>query len=267
VASIGGQRARRGIQAARTRYEGSWIEAIGKELQALEFFDRATVIGAELLWSALPFLILLSSLASERIDDDLSRHIGLNSQGAHTVQTLFRGHPTHAIVPIVTGLLFTFAGIVAVVASIQAVYEHIYDQEHRGWRDLPIHLAWVVSLLVVLVAEGATGKPVQDAVGPVVATLVTLATITAFFAWTIWLLMRAKVPLRNVVRPAVTSGVLWTAFGLFSSVYFSPIVHEDSRLYGSIGVVFSFLTWFFLMGAVIVLGAACGAVWEGRRQR
>ncbi|HUA48466.1 MAG TPA: hypothetical protein VMA77_24720 [Solirubrobacteraceae bacterium] len=80
------------------------------------------------LWSALPFIIVLSSLANKRIDDDLSRHIGLNGHGAHIVETLFRNTPSHAVVPTVTGPLFSFAGIVAVVASLQVVYERLFDR-------------------------------------------------------------------------------------------------------------------------------------------
>jgi hypothetical protein len=120
------------------------------------------MFGAALLWSALPLIILLSSLANERIDDDLSRHIGLNGQGAHIVHSLFRGTPAHAVEPILT-------------------------------------------------------------------------------------------------------------FALFSSVYFSPILISDSRTYGTIGVVFTLLTWFFLIGGVVVLGAVLGATWQahsdGRRRR
>ena len=36
---------------------------------------------------------------------------------------------------------------------------------------------------------------------------------------------------------------------------------------GAIGVVFTFLTWFILIGGVIVLGAAVGAVWQQRTTR
>ncbi|HUO71653.1 MAG TPA: hypothetical protein VMU39_12840 [Solirubrobacteraceae bacterium] len=49
--------------------------------------------------------------------------------------------------PIVTGLLFSFAGRVAVVASLQVVYERLFDQEHRGWRDLPRYVVWAVVVL------------------------------------------------------------------------------------------------------------------------
>ncbi len=49
-------RARRWLKAARVRYEGSWIAAIVARLSALHFFDGTTIFGAELLWSALPFI-------------------------------------------------------------------------------------------------------------------------------------------------------------------------------------------------------------------
>ena len=45
----------------------------------------------------------------------------------------------------------------------------------------------------------------------------------------------------------------------------ASVVIDDSRTYGTIGVVFTLLTWFILIGGVIVLGAALGAVWQQER--
>jgi uncharacterized BrkB/YihY/UPF0761 family membrane protein len=44
------------------------------------------------------------------------------------------------------------------------------------------------------------------------------------------------------------------------------VLIDDSKTYGTIGVVFTFLSWFILIGVVIVLGAACGAVWQKRTE-
>jgi len=44
-------------------------------------------------------------------------------------------------------------------------------------------------------------------------------------------------------------------------------VPADSRLYGTIGVVFTLLTWFIAIGAVIMLGALVGATWDQRKGR
>jgi len=237
------------------------------QLQALHFFDWTTIFGAELLWAALPFIIVLSSVANTRVDDDLSRHIGLNSRGAHIVETLFRNTPSHAVVPIVTGLLFSFAGIVAVVASLQVVYERIFDQEHRGRRNLPRYVVWVVVVLGLLAAEGIIEHPERRAAGPVVQALLTFVIATIFFFWTMHFLLAGRVPWRRLVRPALVTALLWVALAFFSALYFSTTVIDDSKTYGTIGVVFTFLTWFILIGSVIVLGAACGAVWDARGGR
>ena len=52
-----------------------------------------------------------------------------------------------------------------------------------------------------------------------------------------------------------------------SPVYFAAAIISDSRLYGTIGVVFTLLTWFIAIGAVIVLGAVAGATWDQRKGR
>jgi membrane protein len=257
----------RRLGAARARYEGSWIRDIITQLKALDFLNWTTVFGAELLWSALPFIVLLSSLANERIDDDLSRHLGLNSHGAQIVRSLFRNSPSHAVVPIVTGLLFAFAGIIAVVASLQVVYERLFDQEHRGWRDIPRYVAWVAIVLGLLIAEGSVNGPERRAAGPVVQALMTFVVASVFFGWTMHFLLDGRVPWRLFIRPALLTAILWVALGFFSSLFLSSAVVDDSKTYGIIGVVFTFLTWFILIGGVVVLGAACGAVWQQRTTR
>jgi membrane protein len=260
-------RARRWLTAARVRYEGSWVGAIVAQLKLLHFFDWTTIFGAELLWSALPFIILLSSLANERIDDDLSRHIGLNGQGARILRSLFRNSPSHSVVPVATGLLFTLAGVIAVVSSLQLLYERAFAQEHRGWRDLPRYFAYVAILLGVLVAEGSVSGSERRAAGAAGQGLLTFVVVAIFFAWTMHFLLAGRVPWRRVIRPALVTAVLWLGLAFFSSGYFSSVVIDDSKTYGTIGVVFTLLTWFILIGSVIVLGAGCGAIWQQRRER
>jgi len=201
------------FSAARARYENSWIRDVVTQLRALDFVDWTLIFAAELLWSALPFIILLSSLANHRIDDDLSRHIGLNSQGAEIVKGLFRNSPSHSVVPI---------------------------------------------------ADGLVNRPERRAAGPVVQTLTTFVVATVFFCWTMHFLLDGRVPWRLFVRPALLTAILWVALGFFSSLYFSSVIIDDSKTYGAIGVVFTFLTWFILIGSVVVLGAAAGAVWQQR---
>lgn len=259
-------RARRRLDAARGRYEASWVQEFATQLKALHVFEWATIFGAELLWSALPFIILLSSLANERVDDDLSRHIGLNAQGARIVEHLFRRTPAHATAAVLIGLLLSFAGIIAVVSALQVLYERVFGKPHRT-RDFPRLIIWVAVFLATAVLEGITGGPVRSATGPVAQALLGFVLVTGLFAWTMHFLLAGRVAWRSVIRPALITGVCWVALSVFSSQYFSSTVIDDSKTYGTIGVVFTFLTWFIAIGFVIVLGAAGGAVWQQRASR
>jgi membrane protein len=52
--------------------------------------------------------------------------------------------------------------------------------------------------------------------------------------------------------------LFWLGLEGFAAIYFSSTITSDSRLYGAVGVVFSLLTWFIAIDAVIVLGAVIG---------
>jgi membrane protein len=259
-------RVRRQVSAARARYQGSWVEDIAAQLKDLHVFDWTTIFGAELLWSALPFIILVSSLANTRIDDDLSRHIGLNSQGAQIVEHQFRHAPAHATIAILTALLFSFAGSIAVVGSLQVLYERVFDQQHRA-RQLPRLVIWVGVFLLAAIAEVVIGRPLRTAAGPVAQGLLSFVVVTVLFGWTMHFLLAGRVPWRAVVRPALVSGLVWVGLSVFSSLYLSPTVIDDTKTYGTFGLVFTFLTWFIMIGFAIVLGAAGGAVWQQRTSR
>jgi membrane protein len=253
------------VAAARARYEGSWIQDFVAKLKVLDLANWTTVFGAELLWSVLPLLILLSSLANERIDDDLSRHIGVTGQGVQVIRALFRNSPTFSLVPILTGLLFAFAGTITVVSSMQVLYERAFDQQHRGWQDIPRFVLWLVVLLAALTVEGIISKPVRTTTGPVIEGVVRFLAAVLFFWWTMHFLLAGSVRWRVLIRPALVTAILWLALALLSSISLSSSIVSDSKLYGTIGVVFTFLTWFILVASVLVLGAAFGAVWQNRK--
>lgn len=258
--------ARRQVDAVRGRYEGTWLQALVVQVRDLHVVDWTTIFGAELLWSALPFIILLSSLANTRIDDDLSRHLGLNARGAVIVETLFRHRPAHATIAILSGLLFSFAGSIAVVSSLQTLYERVFKQQHRS-RDFLRLGIWVGVFLAAAIAEAVIGKSIRSAAGPVVEDLIGFFVVTLLFGWTMHFLLAGRVRWRLVIRPALISGVLWTLLAVFSSIYFSSTVIDDSKTYGTVGVMFTFLTWFIFIGFVVALGAAGGAVWQQRASR
>jgi membrane protein len=257
---------RRPLAAVQLRFRGSWLEQLAIQLKTLHVFDWTSAFGAELLWSVLPLLILLSSLANHSIEADVSRHIGLDSEAAGIVRGMFRSSPSHDVFAIVTGLILSLTGTIAVVGSIQVLYERMFHQEHRGWRDTPRLVGWVIALLAALAAQAIISGPVRRGTGPVGEVLVRFVAETSFFWWTMHFLLSGRVPWRDLVPAAAVTGVLWLVLAALSSLFFSSAIVEDSRDYGEIGVIFTFLTWFVLIGFVLMLGAAGGATWQARRR-
>ena len=252
---------------ARDRFEGSLAQSFLQRLKALDFADQAMLFGAGLLVSLLPFVILLSAFASQRIDDDISLRLGLDRRAAGIMDHLFTSAPATLNAATATSLIFLVFGMLAVASSLQQIYEKVFGQDHRGMQDLGRLLAWIVALGAAVVAESLAERPVSTVTGGGwLAPLVTVGIITPFFWWTMHFLLAGRVPGRTLLASAIITGVLYGGLGAFSKAYFSETIISDSKTYGTIGAIFSIMTWFIAIGAVIILGAVAGGVWEDRRK-
>jgi membrane protein len=252
--------------AARARYEGSLAQSFVRALNALDFSSQIMLFGAGMLVSMLPFLILLSAFASSRVDDDIALRLGLDRQASGIVTHLIRSSPASLNVATATSLIFVTAGTLAVAGSLQQIYEKVFHQQHGGLRGLYRLPVWVVALCLVVLAESVAGRPVRNAAGGAgLVDLVTFAIMTPFYWWSMHFLLAGRVPWRRLLPAAIATGAFFAGLGVFSKFYFSSTIISDSRTYGTIGAVFGILTWFIAIGAVLILGAVAGAVWEDRR--
>lgn len=255
------------VQFARDRFEGSLAQGFLMRLKALDFASQAMLFGAGMLVSLLPFVILVSAFVSHRVGDDIAFRLGLDRRAADIVNNLFTSSPAALNVATATSLVFLVAGTVAVASSLQQIYEKVFRQDHRGGiGDLYRLLTWIIVLGAVVIVESLAGQPVSHAgAGGWLAPLVTGAIMTAFFWWTMRFLLASRVPWRKLLRPAIVTGVCFAGLGVFSKFYFSDTIISDNKTYGTIGAIFSIMTWFIAIGAVIILGAVAGTAWEDRR--
>jgi membrane protein len=204
---------------------------------------------------------------ARRIDDDISLRLGLDPKAAGIMDYLFTNASATLTVATVTSLVFLVFGTVAVASSLQQIYEKVFGQDHHGGLAGPVAPAdldrgpgW----------RGGDGKPGRTAgqrrrrrrlAGP----LVTIGIMTPFFWWTMHFLLAGRVAWRTLLPSALITGVFYGGLGVFSTFYFSDAITSDSKTYGTIGAIFGIMTWFIAIGAVIILGAVAGAVWEDRR--
>ena len=149
------------------------------------------------------------------------------------------------------------------------IYEGTFDKAHaKGAENLFRCCVWIAALAGLLILDGEISGPFRNGPGgPVMLGLVDFVLLTIFFWWSIHFLLAGREPWARIGPSAVATAVFWMGLGVFASFYLSSTLVSDSRLYGKIGVVFTLVTWFIAIGAVITLGAVAGVVWQRRRSR
>jgi membrane protein len=234
----------------------------------VDFGDRILIFGACMLLSVLPLIIVLSTYASHRIQDDIARHLGLSAQGARIVDGLFKASSTSFNLAVLVGLALSFAGTIAVGRSVEAIYERAFDypplSRGQGWLRCTV---WVVVISGVLIADGAMDTALRADAGAVVFGLAEFVIFAVFFWWSTHWLLGGRASWGQVRPAAIITAVFWLGLGVFAAFYFSTTIVDDSKTYGTIGVTFTLVTWFIAIGAVLTLGAVVGAVWSRRRSR
>jgi membrane protein len=256
------------LAAWRLRYTDSALQHFFKGLSAVEFGNQIVLFGAAMLISVLPLIILLSAFADRKVDEDISRRLGLNHQGSHAVDNLISSSHISFNVPIFLSLVLSFVGTIAVARSVQTIYERSFDLPPvRSRWNLPRCCVWVAGVAGLLFLDVVTAPLLLHlSAGRLVLGLFNFAVLTLFFWFSFrWLLVGRKT-WSSLLPAAVVTAVFWIGLSVFSTFYFSSSLVADNRLYGQIGVVFTLTTWFIAMGAVITLGAVLGAVLQkGRR--
>jgi membrane protein len=253
------------VAGAAQRFEGSAAQEVVRRLKDLHVVTIITMFGAMFLLSALPFVILISSFANRRVEDDLSQHLGLNAEAARTVEGLFQTSSTYSASAIALALLLTGAGTVGVASCVQSIYEQVFGQVRHGPGNVTRLVLWIAGLCGWFVLDSLIATATHHLPGHLVLDAVLVLLVTAvFFGWSMHLLLAGKVPWRRLLRPAIVTAVLWIGLGAFAASYFSVTVISDNRLYGSVGVIFSLLTWFSAVGAVVAFGVVIGDVWQER---
>jgi len=219
------------LARARDRFKGSLAQRFLQRLKALDFADQAMLFGAGLLVSLLPFVILLSAFASQRIDDDISLRLGLDRKASGIMDHLFTAAPATLTAATATSLVFLVFGMVAVASSLQQIYEKVFGQDHhQGWRDLWRLLTWIVVLGGAVVAESLAERPVSAVTGGGwLAPLVTIGIMTPFFWWTMHFLLAGRVRWRTLLPAALITGVFYGGLGEFSKFYFSARSSPTAR--------------------------------------
>lgn len=255
---------RRAQAVVQSRIEFWQQSDLARRLHTADIIDRGMLFAAVLLLCFIPFLLVLQSLAGRTRASGFIMRFGLTGEAAHAVrQALTSPSTTSAAIDGLSWVFFIVGGIAA-AAAIQELYERVFEVQGRGFRDMPQRIIWL-AVAVGAVSLSAWAQPWLHSVGgPVLVALVALIGGTAFWWFSMWLLLACKLRWRELFPSALATGVCWLGMQIAFRLTLSSTIVSDYKKYGSIGVVFAIMSLLIAIGVVIMLGALLGVVWRER---
>jgi membrane protein len=222
------------------------------------------LFAAVLLLCFVPFLLVLQSLTGRTEAASFVRRFGLTGQAAHAVRQAFTSPAATSAAIDELSWVFLIVGGIAAAGAIQELYERMFEVRGRGFRDTPQRVVWLAVAIGALFAEAWTYPWLSSLGGPILVALGSAVGATAFWWFSMWLLLSGRLAWRQLLPSALATGICWLGMALIFRLTFSGEVASDYRKYGSIGVVFAIMTLLIAIGVVIMLGALVGVAWRER---
>jgi membrane protein len=237
-----------------------------RRLRAADVINQGLLVAAVLLLCFVPFLLVIESLTGRNDASGFIRRFGLTGEAAAGVrQTLTAPTPPSAAFSGLNWVLFALFGIAA-AGAIQELYERIFEVEPRGFSAAHRRILWLAAALGVSFAGAWTQPWLDRAGGPGLVAIAALPAATAFWWFSMWLLLAGRLSWRELFPSAVATGICWLGMVIVFRLTFSSTIESDYRRYGPAGVVFAFMTLLIAIGVVLILGAVLGLAWRERRE-
>ena len=222
------------------------------------------LFAAVLLLCFVPFLLVLESLAGRTEADSFVRRFGLTGQAAHAVRQAFTSASATSTAVDNLSWVFLIVGGIAAAGAIQELYERVFEVRALGFRNTPRRAVWLAVAIGAIFAEAWSYPWIASIGGPVLVATTSAVGATAFWWFSMWLLLAGRLAWRQLLPSALATGICWLGMALIFRLTFSAVITADYRKYGSIGVVFSIMSLLIAIGVVIMLGALVGVAWRDR---
>jgi membrane protein len=222
------------------------------------------LFAAVLLLCFVPFLFVLQSLAGRTEAASFVRRFGLTGQAARAVRQAFTSPMATSAAVDELSWVFLVIGGIAAAGAIQELYERVFEVPGRGLRNTPHRAGWLAAAIGALFLEAWSYPWLSGIGGPVLVAVASAIGATAFWWFSMWLLLAGRLAWRQLLPSALATGICWLGMALIFRLTFSGEIASDYRKYGSAGVVFAIMTLLIAIGVVIILGALAGVAWRER---
>ncbi|WP_405876400.1 MULTISPECIES: YhjD/YihY/BrkB family envelope integrity protein [unclassified Streptomyces] len=240
------------------------ITRLTSHLIAVNLLDSATRLAAQAFLTAVPLLFLVAAFAPQGVRNQIitSVHdvLGISGSADQQLKKVYQADPANLQQS--TGVVSALMVLLSATACSRAMQRLC----QRAWR-LPSAGArvaawrwpvWIAVWMVVLALQG----PLRDGfgVGLWLGLPLLLIVEVGVWWWTQHLLLAARVPWMPLLPGALLTGVAMTALTVIAKVYVPAALNRSLDRYGSLGAVFTVLSWLIGLCVVVALCITVGAV-------
>ncbi|AWK12029.1 hypothetical protein SSP531S_05110 [Streptomyces spongiicola] len=257
-----GASARSAAERAETRFPV--VTHLTARMISVSILDSATRLAAQCFLTAVPLLFVIGSFAPEAVRDQLvdsvSAIFGLTGASKDLLEQVYRSTDDNLREATgVIGAVMVLLSATACSRAMQRLCKRAWLVPRSGVRIAPWRwLAWIGVWLAVLMVQG----PVREGFGAGLwlAVPVTMLSQVLLWWWSQHLLLGGLVGWRPLLPGALLTGFAVTALFIGSRYYMPRAIDRSLAEYGSVGTVFTLLSWLIVLCAAIALGVTAGAV-------
>lgn len=240
---------------------GRTVARVIKAIIDIELADRAMTLAAQEFISVLPVIIAVGTISNlDPVADSMSEQLGIDpySMGltTTTVDAVTADAPTFATFG-VFGLLMVILSGTSFARALGRLYGRVWEiptlSVRRGWRWVAVLFAVAISVGLISGTQHLTGVRWFD-----VPLAFGLELGIWFALWTAvpYLLTEGRLAGRLLWATAALTAVGLALVRIGGRIYLPLAADSAQRKFGALGLVFTTISWMFVLSGVIVAAAA-----------
>ncbi|MGW8885799.1 YhjD/YihY/BrkB family envelope integrity protein [Streptomyces sp. NPDC055749] len=231
---------------------------------SVNILDAATRLAAQCFLTVVPLLFVFASFAPQAVKDQLVSSLravfGLTGASNAQLEQLYHSNTTSLReVTGVIGTLMVLLSATAVSRAVQRLCHRAWEIPRGGTKVAPWRwIVWIAVWPTVLVVQA----PLRDGFGAGLwlGLPVTVLCQTALWWWTQHLLMGGRIRWLPLLPGAVIAAAAVTALSVGARFYMPVALNRTLSEYGSLGPVFTLLSWLIVVCVAVAASITMGAV-------
>ncbi|MEU3277413.1 YhjD/YihY/BrkB family envelope integrity protein [Streptomyces antibioticus] len=250
---------------ARAEARVPLITHLMSHVLSVNVLDSATRLAAQTFLTAVPLLFVVASIAPqdlrERFADSVRDVFGLTGSADAQLRQAFLGDESGEFLQ-TTGVVSSLLVLISATACSRAM-QRLCERAWRlpgaaarvaAWR----WLAWLAAWLVMIGFQGVLRN--GFGLGLWLGLPLLLVADVGLWWWTQHLLLTGRVPWAPLLPGALLTGAALSVLTSTATLYVPRVLNHSLAAYGSLGAVFTLLSWLITLCVVIALCVTAGAV-------